>query len=415
MKRNIKTLKNLFIAKTFLLVFGTVVAVALVNVFSIGVAKKNQEKSIGYISKLIAKELQIINDLIPNGAIILNTLKRFTEEFHSIEEICFISDTDTICYPKNREPENKSYLSKVKKLYITETDDSIKVTVPIYEEYASEILQKKKIGVAFIVYDKSFFEFFITYWNAVSIVVSLTIAMIGMLVGAAWYSEIASNFKLLNRLLDTLKNEPMEFPKGTLRPILNSITLIELKRLAFLVILFYKRINHLNKKVKYLAIKDSLTGLYNRNYLELVIKQSFISIWQRQKIPITVAMIDIDDFKRINDTFGHQKGDEVLKKLGEVIRKSTRKGDFPIRYGGEEFLIIFPYTGKQETYKVISRIKELFSKVDFGVGRKITFSAGISGYPEDTDEAGNLDLLIELADKRLYIAKAHGKNRIVYG
>ena len=124
-------------------------------------------------------------------------------------------------------------------------------------------------------------------------------------------------------------------------------------------------------------------------------------------------MIDIDDFKSINDTFGHQKGDEVLKILGKTIKENIRKSDIPIRYGGEEILIFFPNTSKEKAYYTLNRIKKLFSNIDFGIGRKVTFSGGIASTPEDLKDWKNVDELVEIADERLYKAKREGKNKIL--
>jgi diguanylate cyclase (GGDEF)-like protein len=135
-------------------------------------------------------------------------------------------------------------------------------------------------------------------------------------------------------------------------------------------------------------------------------------MWKREGFPLSVAMLDLDNFKWINDTFGHQKGDEILKKWGEIIRKELRSSDVPIRYGGEEVLIIFPYTLKEEAAGAIERIREKLQQIDFGIGRKVNFSAGIACYPEDIREACFDDLIL-IADERLYAAKRSGKGKTV--
>ena len=145
---------------------------------------------------------------------------------------------------------------------------------------------------------------------------------------------------------------------------------------------------------------DPLTGAYNRAILETKIDTLF-HIYEKKSI----AMLDIDFFKKINDTYGHQKGDEVLKYFASHINEVIRKNDFLVRYGGEEFLIFMPNTTKEEAYVVLHKIKNTLKSVN---GVEFTFSAGIA------DEGETLAEMIKLADKRLYKAKREGRNKIVY-
>lgn len=173
------------------------------------------------------------------------------------------------------------------------------------------------------------------------------------------------------------------------------------------------QISNLSERMRKLAITDSLTDLFNRNYISLVLKPNYIPFWKRRKFPLSVALLDIDNFKSINDTYGHLKGDEILIKLGKIIKDSIRGGDIPIRYGGEEILIIFPSSKKGEAVKVIKRIRKKLMKEDFGIGRPVTFSSGLADYPSDVEIPGDLNALISIADERLYKAKNTGKNRDV--
>jgi len=172
-----------------------------------------------------------------------------------------------------------------------------------------------------------------------------------------------------------------------------------------------KRLVELTQRLREQAIIDILTGLYNRNYLEQFVDK-IVGLAQRNGFPLSVAMIDIDNFKQINDTYGHKKGDEVLKVLGRIIKSSIRKSDIAIRYGGEEILIIFPNSRKINAERIIRRIKERLKNYDFKIGKPVTFSAGISAYPEDIGNLLSLDPLIEIADEKLYLAKRKGKDRI---
>ena len=147
--------------------------------------------------------------------------------------------------------------------------------------------------------------------------------------------------------------------------------------------------------------KDGLTGVYNRLFLENKLDDIFSQHSQK-----SIVMIDIDFFKKINDTYGHQVGDKVLKELASLLKGSIRKNDFVIRYGGEEFLIYLPFTDKKQAYLIISKIKEVLKKLEKVV--PYTFSAGIA------DEGETLAQMIKIADNRLYKAKKNGRNRIVY-
>ncbi len=154
------------------------------------------------------------------------------------------------------------------------------------------------------------------------------------------------------------------------------------------------------KKISFELQTDPLTKVYNRYFLEHHLE----SIFNLYSVK-SMAMIDIDDFKKINDTYGHIVGDEILHHFATTIKNSIRKSDFVIRYGGEEFLIFMPNTTKMEAYVVLNKIKnnlKPFENISY------TFSAGIS------DEGDEMAEMINIADKRLYKAKKNGKNLIVF-
>ncbi len=147
--------------------------------------------------------------------------------------------------------------------------------------------------------------------------------------------------------------------------------------------------------------KDGLTGVYNRLFLENKLDDIFAQHPQK-----SIIMVDIDFFKKINDTYGHQVGDKVLKEIATFLKNNIRKNDFVIRYGGEEFLIYLPFTTKKQAFLIIHKIKELLKE-----SKKVvpyTFSAGIA------NEGETLAEMIKMADSRLYEAKKEGRNKIVY-
>jgi diguanylate cyclase (GGDEF)-like protein len=159
-----------------------------------------------------------------------------------------------------------------------------------------------------------------------------------------------------------------------------------------------------------LAITDGLTGLYNaRHFYDELEKE--IARAQRYSTPFSLALFDIDNFKALNDTFGHQAGDEVLRDVAEMILHVSRKTDIVARYGGEEFISILPNTPKDEAYTHAHRIKDsVEGKRYLGANSvKLTISGGISSFPED---AANSKALLYAADMAMYKAKAAGKNVI---
>ena len=164
-----------------------------------------------------------------------------------------------------------------------------------------------------------------------------------------------------------------------------------------------------------LAITDGLTGLYVQSYFKERLSQEFVRS-KRYKLPLTIAMLDIDHFKNVNDTFGHVVGDEVLKHVSAVIRNRLRDTDFLSRYGGEEFAVIMLQTSMKEAHKVAEDIRKTVQKEIFSMSNEnsdnialeVTISIGVASLDE---KIINYDELIDIADKALYRAKNSGRNR----
>lgn len=151
-----------------------------------------------------------------------------------------------------------------------------------------------------------------------------------------------------------------------------------------------------------LAVRDGLTGLFNRRYFNELIS-SEVSRLKRSPMALSVLMLDIDNFKKYNDTQGHQAGDVLLKDAAKVFKNSVRPQDIICRYGGEEFIIILLQTDKMASKIVAERLR-----VQCELYLPITVSIGIASIPEDAHEVG---ALIEKADGALYQAKKTGKNK----
>ncbi len=156
---------------------------------------------------------------------------------------------------------------------------------------------------------------------------------------------------------------------------------------------------------------DSLTGLYNRGYFEDSLTGE-ISRSRRYETEFSILFLDLDDFKKVNDTMGHLAGDYVLKKVANLIINEKREEDVVARYGGEELVVILPETNKVNTIIKAERIRKKIQDMSLvfdGKKIQITASGGIATFPQDAKEANKL---IQCADQALYRAKAEGKNQI---
>jgi diguanylate cyclase (GGDEF)-like protein len=170
-----------------------------------------------------------------------------------------------------------------------------------------------------------------------------------------------------------------------------------------------------NRTLSEISARDSLTGLYNRWYVMEKI-DSEMNRALRHGSPMSLLMLDLDHFKRVNDSFGHSVGDEVLKTVGQVLRDSCRVYDVPGRYGGEEFCIVLPETRVGNTKQVAERIRSRLASTELPVGDKsiiVTASIGVAGMDSVAEEGVvSAAALLDRADRALYAAKNHGRNRV---
>ncbi len=173
----------------------------------------------------------------------------------------------------------------------------------------------------------------------------------------------------------------------------------------------FEKLDHEKARLERLAITDYLTGVYNIRYFYTRLEEEF-SRAERYGHPISCIMLDIDHFKKINDTFGHRRGDAVLREFAQLVRKHTRKSDVFARYGGEEFIILLPQTPLDGAEREARRIRAYMAKHDFkGIRKeKISSSIGIACWP--VHDVRTPDDLITLADNALFEAKSKGRDRI---
>lgn len=197
-----------------------------------------------------------------------------------------------------------------------------------------------------------------------------------------------------------------------------SVSELEMIAKKQLMITFSQRVSmalaniRLRESLKEQSIRDPLTGLYNRRYLEETLEREFRRA-ARANQKVSVIMLDIDHFKKFNDTYGHEAGDLILQKVASVIQKAVRAGDIVCRYGGEEFTVIMPglelAMASSRTELILKLVRHL--ELDYGglILKNLTVSAGIAAYP---DHGQTWPEVIQIADQALFQAKKNGRNRI---
>ncbi len=174
------------------------------------------------------------------------------------------------------------------------------------------------------------------------------------------------------------------------------------------------RVADLQNQLNELSIRDPLTGLYNRRFLNDYIELEFPTS-KRYGRPLSCALIDIDFFKKINDTHGHHVGDIVIKQLADLLLQNLRKVDIAARYGGEEFLIILPETPLDAALECMSRLLDKALKAEWGDSShplQVSFSAGVSC--NDSSTCLSVANFFDIADQGLYEAKKNGRSRIEF-
>ncbi|MEO2069514.1 MAG: GGDEF domain-containing protein [Desulfurobacteriaceae bacterium] len=412
-----------FLVKHGILIF--VLAIGCIIVFSV-MSSNNlnnlYEKHLKYITSLAGRNLQYIFNIYYNDLLVEQHLRTLKEEIRSAEVVYLQLSSKEFFYPKDL---SKNYLELFKQCQgkssteVINLKENILVCTPLYSEVASTfVIEREKEGTLGILYSKHDINNIIAQWLLQNVILFIIFTIF---VGVLFFDmlmRINKNFNLLSKIIsqieDALKenSELLSDYKSMMRFYLNQFSFREFFKVGDLLIKLVSKVIDLTAELRQQALRDPLTKLYNRNYLNQFMDK-ILGLVKRQGLPLSVVLMDIDDFKYINDTFGHAKGDEVLKTLGKIILTSIRNSDIAVRFGGEEILLILPNTKKESALYVVNRIKQKLSNIDFGIGKKVTFSAGVAGFPEDILEIDSLDKLINIADERLYVAKRSGKNTIV--
>jgi diguanylate cyclase (GGDEF)-like protein len=173
-----------------------------------------------------------------------------------------------------------------------------------------------------------------------------------------------------------------------------------------------KKLLVLNKQLELLSITDGLTKLYNRRFFQDQLLRAFDQSFRYQR-PLSVALVDIDNFKSINDTYGHSVGDHILEEVSTILAQSARSTDLVTRYGGDEFAIAAPETNASDAFQFAERIRLRVASMRIKVEDhdvEVRVSIGLSSAPDD--EYRNAMQMIDAADRALYRAKQNGRDRV---
>ncbi|WP_419776925.1 transporter substrate-binding domain-containing diguanylate cyclase [Malaciobacter marinus] len=208
--------------------------------------------------------------------------------------------------------------------------------------------------------------------------------------------------ELLNRWLTVIKEEKIN--TELLIKIVSIIVLISLLIILFIIYKSNRKLSTLNKKLEKISQTDKLTSLYNRTKLDMILEFEFKNK-KRYKKPLSIIIIDIDHFKQINDTYGHLVGDKILIEFSNILKANIRETDFIGRWGGEEFLVVLPFSKEEDAYNLASKLRKLIAKKPLYKNINVTASFGVV---ECKDSDCNKALLN--ADKALYEAKNSNRN-----
>jgi len=177
---------------------------------------------------------------------------------------------------------------------------------------------------------------------------------------------------------------------------------------SLFITLLAGKIHILKEKVSKAAFTDPLTELLNRRSLYSNLSENFANARRYQK-KFSLILLDVDNFKKVNDTFGHLAGDKVLVMIGKTLVSLCRESDYCARWGGEEFMILLPNTGLDGAVIMAEKIRRVLEQLQFPISDKVTCSFGVTEYRENI---ASINEMVNNTDTALYMAKSRGKNRV---
>ena len=259
------------------------------------------------------------------------------------------------------------------------------------------------------------FEFLDTYFKSKNLITKPKINSLYTQIKILWKKlKLASNendlikiseelWKASNELTSLVANMFEKKQEECIRKVLVLNVILAFIVITMSIIIYFKIQKGLEKD----KITDPLTNLYNRRYFNEKIKH-FINYYNKYKEPFSAIFIDIDHFKKINDIYGHQKGDEILQEISHIIKSSIRNSDLAFRYGGEEIVVLLPNTDLKTAYSIAKRLKEKIKTIKLDDSKHITASMGVGEYKGET-----LKEFIKKVDSALYKAKEEGRDKII--
>ncbi len=305
-------------------------------------------------------------------------------------------DKDNIVYNKT---ESKEYIGN--SIFDDKTFDDAPFGMVIQKEGSNEVFLNRKLKEIFNIKEKAigYYSLFVNY-------------ILPAIEGCE--DDIENKENCLKNMLSTLDTKEASFLK--LR--LNNKKTFEYRIYPIIInpSALYGRVIYLfeatqeSQDIEYLktlSFNDPLTGINNRRSFDNMLETN-IEIAKRYKKNLSLIMFDVDNFKQINDNYGHLKGDDVLKELAFLVKRNLRKSDILARYGGEEFMILCPETKIPQAMYLAEKIRSIIQNNKFSVNKTITCSFGVTQY-RDPENANDF---IERVDKLLYKAKRNGKNRV---
>lgn len=242
-----------------------------------------------------------------------------------------------------------------------------------------------------------------THFSEGSIIIQFLLFAVGF--AAPWHYIVAASSIFFLSIIGTAPF--IHYPNLDILISLNVPCLIGTMAAHFFLQKLYIKHFRTQQKLEYISMYDQLTGANNRNITRSLIKGNTTEFIDELREPLSIAMFDIDFFKKVNDNFGHANGDTVLKDFADIVKMNMRKEDRFIRWGGEEFILLMPNTTKDQAAIFIDDIRKQVADYKNGVC-PVTISAGISQY-----DGLNYKTAIDRADQALYKAKDSGRNRIV--
>jgi two-component system, cell cycle response regulator len=221
--------------------------------------------------------------------------------------------------------------------------------------------------------------------------------------------ETADKVEGLDAGADDYLTKPLNFPELEARV----RSMLRIKRLQDELDNKNRELEFANRKLRKLSITDGLTGLFNHRHIHELLRDEFERS-HRSGDPLAVAMVDLDRFKQVNDTYGHPTGDVILYETARILKETAREIDMVGRYGGEEFIVVLPNTGEEEAARFAERVRTAVGEYVFrddATEVQMTLSAGVAAHPgDDTDGP---DHLLRRADQALYAAKEGGRNQVI--